>query len=46
MAEAIVQLRAIYLSGDFDAYWEFHIEQDQRPPLSRLDRRSKVATPK
>jgi len=30
MAEAIVQLRAIYLSGDFDAYWEFHIQQDQR----------------
>jgi hypothetical protein len=30
MAEAIVQLRAIYLSGDFDAYWKFHIEQDQR----------------
>jgi hypothetical protein len=28
-----VQLRAIYLSGDFDAYWDFHIEQDQR----RLD---------
>jgi len=30
MAEAIVQLRAIYLSGDFDRYWTFHIEQDQR----------------
>lgn len=30
MAEAIVQLRAIYLSGDFDLYWRFHIEQDQR----------------
>src|SRR3977135_2534997 len=30
MAEAIVQLRAIYLSGDFDRYWQFHIEQDQR----------------
>ena len=30
MAEAIVQLRAIYLSGDFDAYWSFHIEKDQR----------------
>ena len=30
MAEAIVQLRAIYLSGDFEAYWEFHIAQDQR----------------
>jgi len=30
MAEAIVKLRAIYLSGDFDHYWEFHIEQDQQ----------------
>ena len=30
MAEAIVQLRAICLSGDFDHYWEFHIAQDQR----------------
>ncbi len=29
MAEALVQLRAIYLSGDFDSYWRFHIEQDQ-----------------
>ena len=30
MAEAIVQLRAVYLSGDFDSYWRFHIEQDQQ----------------
>ncbi len=30
MAGAIVQLRAIYLSGDFDQYWTFHIEQDQQ----------------
>lgn len=30
MAEAIVQLRAIYLSQDFDQYWQSHIEQDQR----------------
>jgi hypothetical protein len=30
MAETIVQLRAIYLSGDFDRYWQFHIDQDQR----------------
>ena len=30
MAEAIVQLRAIHLSGDFDQYWQFHIEQDQQ----------------
>jgi hypothetical protein len=29
MAEAIVQLRAVYLSGDFDTYWSFHIEMDQ-----------------
>jgi hypothetical protein len=29
MAEAIVQLRAIYLLGDFDCYWQFRIEHDQ-----------------
>ena len=29
MAEAIVKLRALYLSRDFDAYWDFHIGQDQ-----------------
>jgi hypothetical protein len=29
-AEAIIQLRAIYLSGDFDRYWSFHIEKDQQ----------------
>jgi hypothetical protein len=30
MAEAIVKLRALYLSDDFDAYWDFHITQDQQ----------------
>ena len=30
MAEAMVQLRAIYLSGDLDRYWPFHIEKDQQ----------------
>jgi len=25
MAEAVVKLRAIYLSGDFDRYWPFHL---------------------
>jgi hypothetical protein len=30
MAEALVQLRAIYLSGDVDRYWTFHIEKDQQ----------------
>jgi hypothetical protein len=29
MAEAMVKLRAIYLSGDLDRYWGFHIEKDQ-----------------
>jgi len=29
MAEAIVKLRAIYLSGDLDRYWSFHIQKDQ-----------------
>jgi hypothetical protein len=29
MAEAIVKLRAIYLSGDLDPYWAFHIQQEQ-----------------
>ena len=30
MAEAMVQLRAIYLSGDFDRYWSFPMEKDQQ----------------
>jgi hypothetical protein len=29
MAEAMVKLRAIYLSGDLDQYWQFHIKKDQ-----------------
>lgn len=29
MAEAIVKLRSLYLSGDFDLYWPFHVAQDQ-----------------
>ena len=37
MAEAIVKLRAIYLSGDLDQYWSFHIQRDQERlhPASR-----------
>ena len=27
-AEAILRLRAIRSSGDFDAYWEFHLARD------------------
>jgi hypothetical protein len=27
--EAMLRMRAIYLSGDFDAYWTFHMRQEQ-----------------
>jgi hypothetical protein len=30
MAEAMLRLRAIYLSGDFQPYWEYHVRQDQQ----------------
>ena len=29
MAEVVVKLRAVYLSGDLDQYWLFHIRRDQ-----------------
>jgi hypothetical protein len=29
MAEAVVRLRSLYLSGDFDDYWPFHVSRDQ-----------------
>ena len=29
-AEAMVKMRAAYLSGDFDEYWNFHIAQEQK----------------
>jgi len=37
MAEAIVKLRALYLSADFDSYWAFHIikEQERLYPTGR-----------
>ena len=28
-AEAMLKLRATYLSGDFEEYWRFHVKQDQ-----------------
>lgn len=30
MAEAMVKMRALYLSGDFAEYWDYHVEQEQR----------------
>jgi hypothetical protein len=29
-AEAMLRLRAIYLSADFESYWEYHVRQDQQ----------------
>jgi hypothetical protein len=29
VAEAIVKLRAIYLCGDLDQYWSFHVQKEQ-----------------
>ena len=28
-AEAMLKLRATYLSGDFEEYWRFHVKRDQ-----------------
>ena len=29
-AEAMLRLRAIHLSGDFEEFWDFHVRQDQQ----------------
>ena len=29
-AEAMLKMRAVYLSGDIDEYWQFHVSQDQQ----------------
>jgi len=42
MAEAVVKLRAIYLSSDFDRYWLFHIQQEQ----NRLRAHRRIVVPK
>lgn len=30
MAEAMLKLRAVHLSGDFDAYWQFHVQLEHQ----------------
>jgi len=30
MAEAMLKLRAAYLSDNADAYWDWHVQQDQQ----------------
>jgi hypothetical protein len=34
-AEAVLKLRAIHSSGDWDAYWRFHEEQEARRSYAR-----------
>ena len=29
-AEAVLRLRSLWVSGDFEAYWRFHLEQEQQ----------------
>jgi hypothetical protein len=29
-AQAMIRLRSLYLSGDLDDYWDFHLQQEQR----------------
>jgi hypothetical protein len=46
IAEAILQLRAVYLSGDFDSYCFPHRKRPATdPPTRSVERRSKVGTP-
>lgn len=28
--EAMLKMRAVYLSGDYEEYWKFHIAEDQK----------------
>ena len=43
MAEAVLQLRAVYLSEHFDEYWQYHIEQDQQRLFKSVKWRKLVA---
>ena len=55
-AEAVLQLRALRASGDFESYWKFYLEQEQKrhhaklyadgqPPAIKYEHESKAKTP-
>lgn len=44
MAEAMVKMRAIYLSGDLDEYWDYHVTQDQDRLYPRGRWRPKISS--
>jgi hypothetical protein len=44
--EAVLKLRALYINGDFDAYWEFHEKQEyQRNHQAKFSAMPKVPPP-
>jgi hypothetical protein len=44
--EAVLKLRALYINGDFDAYWEFHEKQEyQRNHQAKCSEMPKVLPP-
>ncbi len=43
MAEAVLQLRAVYLSEHFDEYWQYHVDEDQKRLYQSTKWRSLVA---
>ena len=47
-AQAMLDLRATYLNGDWNAFWEYHVDQeDQRlyGNSGKLDKVNPVVTP-
>ena len=55
-AEAVLQLRALRASGDFEQYWKFHLAQeqlrhhaklyaDERPPTIKYEHEPEAKTP-
>ncbi|MBI4801176.1 MAG: hypothetical protein HY796_01515 [Elusimicrobia bacterium] len=46
MAEAMVKMRAVYLSGDFDKYWDYHVERYLRTTanIGRIERYCEIFT--
>ncbi len=43
MAEAVLRLRAVYLSEHFEEYWPFHVDQDQKRLFQSVKWRKLVA---
>lgn len=48
MAESMLRMRATYLSGDFEEYWDYHVVQEQQRlhQRNRWHRRPKTVVPK